>query len=379
MKILLYSHAFYPSLGGVETVSKELAEGFLRFGHECKVITKTKSTEIDHFSYSVVRNPSFLERQNLIKWSEIIIYNGISLSMIGLAIFYRRPIIWIHVGYQVSCIDGLGWYNGESAPLTLFKSFIFHLNKKNWNKSILGLPKVIMKKIVSHFIVNQNVAITNWMAEIQPLPKQRVIYNPFPLDAIKEFTVNNRNENSLQFDFVFLGRLVSEKGVLTLFKAFRVLLDEYNPNLRLLVIGDGNLKNMLLDKAEQLKISEKVHFAGKLMYERMWEMLTQARIGIVPSEWYEPMGGVALEMLSAGLPVIVSEYGGLKECIGKSGLTFKNGDQMDLANKMKLLVTNESLFLSLKSNIENDLKSFDPDTIIESYISMVKEYVKDEM
>lgn len=41
MKVLLYSHAFHPSNGGVETVSMQLTEGFALRGIACKVVTRT--------------------------------------------------------------------------------------------------------------------------------------------------------------------------------------------------------------------------------------------------------------------------------------------------------------------------------------------------
>ena len=46
------------------------------------------------------------------------------------------------------------------------------------------------------------------------------------------------------------------------------------------------------------------------------------------------MGGVAIELVSAGLPVIVSERGGLAECVGDVGRTFPNGDYRALAEQM---------------------------------------------
>ena len=53
MKILLYSSVFWPSLGGVETITATLAENIVRLGQECIVVTETPSEQEDNRSYSL--------------------------------------------------------------------------------------------------------------------------------------------------------------------------------------------------------------------------------------------------------------------------------------------------------------------------------------
>ena len=54
MKVLLYSHFFYPDLGGLETVSLTLAEGFILNNVECKVITTSTVRDDRSFPFDVI-------------------------------------------------------------------------------------------------------------------------------------------------------------------------------------------------------------------------------------------------------------------------------------------------------------------------------------
>jgi len=155
------------------------------------------------------------------------------------------------------------------------------------------------------------------------------------------------------------------------------LVNQLDRNLKLLIIGDGNWRARLEEQSRQLGISENVHFAGKIWGKELIDIVPKAKIGIVPSVWFEPMGGVALELIASGLPVIVSEEGGLKECVGRAGLTFPNGDVPTLAEKMKLLLTDKALYSDLKYNAENQLNTFGPASKIQAYIELLNEiYIK---
>jgi glycosyltransferase involved in cell wall biosynthesis len=374
MNILLYSHLFFPSIGGLETVSDTLANGLIANSIPCKVITTSKYSGNEEFIFEVYRKPNLRKQLELIRWADVVIYNGISLAMIPFVLVFRKPIVWIHVGYQASCIDGLGWVDGEKAPLSPWASFLFHIKKKGWRSAIIGWMKLQLKRIVAYHLVAKNVAITQWMNETQPLPRQWVIHNPFPLGS---FIQNQNNFQSKLYDFVYLGRLVSEKGVPILLEAFGALVNQWDRNLKLLIIGDGNWKARLEEQSRQLGISENVHFAGKIWGKELIDIVPKAKIGIVPSVWFEPMGGVALELIASGLPVIVSEEGGLKECVGRAGLTFPNGDIQTLAEKMKLLLTDKALYNDLKYNAENQLNTFGPASKIRAYIELLNEvYIK---
>ena len=76
MKILLSSHAFYPNLGGLESVSEVLADEWVRRGHEVRVVTQTPGADKPEWGFEVVRQPCAGELMNLVRWSDVFFHNN---------------------------------------------------------------------------------------------------------------------------------------------------------------------------------------------------------------------------------------------------------------------------------------------------------------
>ncbi len=274
----------------------------------------------------------------------------------------RKPFVWTHPGYQLTCIDGLGWFDGAAAPLTPWASFVHHCRVRRRPRVIVEGLKLALRRWVAH-AVTLNVAISEWVRMRQPLPRQIVIYNPFPLsDFVGPEAVGEK------FDFLFVGRLVSEKGVMVLLSAFRRLLDESGSNYSLVIVGDGPLRDACESTAGDLGLMENVSFLGQQTGAALKRLVLSSRIGVVPSVYEEPMGGVAIEMMKAGIPVIVSRRGGLTECVGEAGITFANGDGVELADLMGRLATNGALRAELARRASRQALLFDETELTQKYI-----------
>ncbi|MFM6270424.1 MAG: hypothetical protein ACKPFA_28610, partial [Dolichospermum sp.] len=121
----------------------------------------------------------------------------------------NKPFVWTHNGYQVSCVDGLGWVDGEPTPMTPLASLAYHFRKKGWIYGLKESVKLGIRRYVANH-VDLNIAATHWVAKRQPLRNQIVAYTPYPTNRFK--SVNNINSN-WKYDFIYVGRLVSEKGL----------------------------------------------------------------------------------------------------------------------------------------------------------------------
>ena len=369
MKVLIYSHVFLPSIGGIEIVSATLADNLIKLNVECTVVTNTANELPDNFSYPVIRKPSFLQKIALVKKHDVIHSNGASLAYFFVAILFNKPFIWTHGGYQVACIDGLGWVDGEKAPMTPWASYKFHIQRKGFISATLNFMKLLIRIGASKF-VSKNIAITEWVNRRQPLPRQMVIYNPFPITVFKDV---KKSTSPIIYDFVYLGRLVSEKGVETLLRAFALLLmDSENVTKKLLLIGDGDRRKQYEALAVELNIIKNVHFAGKKTGKDLVDALCTSRIAVIPSEWEEPMGGVALELMAAGKPLIVSKNGGLAECVGAAALLFENSNFDELCNQMTILVKNPDMQVNLCMHADKQLDKFDPKLLTQEYVDMYR-------
>ena len=96
MKILFSSYLFHPSVGGIETVSKILAEKFAAAGNEVHVITQTVGDEIGGANYRITRRPSIAELIRLLRWSDLFFQNNISLRSLIPGLALRKPTLVVH-------------------------------------------------------------------------------------------------------------------------------------------------------------------------------------------------------------------------------------------------------------------------------------------
>jgi len=368
MKILLYTKAFHPMVGGIETVTATLAEMLNTLGQECEVLTPVENPKPDTFNYKIHRKTGFLKTIKLVSNSDLVVSKGASLAMVPYCMLLAKPFIWIHSGYQASCVDGLGWVAGERAPLTPKASIAFHFKRSGLLYAAKAAFKLCVRRLACKYIVDMNVAVSDWVAMRQPFKKQIRIHNPFP---IYRFAGAASPAPGPTYQFLYLGRLVSEKGVGTLIKALGLMLRDYpDERLELLVVGEGGWRGQLESLTKEAGVENNVVFAGRKTGSQLKALIQQCEIAVVPSEWEEPMGGVALELLGAGKPLIVSRNGGLAECVGDAALLFDNGDHEMLAHRMTQLLRDENLRARLKENAKRQLEQFDPETLVSKYIDL---------
>lgn len=132
-------------------------------------------------------------------------------------------------------------------------------------------------------------------------------------------------------------RLVPAKGHEFLFKATAHLKDTF-PNLRLLVLGQGNLEAQLRQMTIDLGIQDIVQFAG---FREDMAYCTQAfDIGALPSIDCDTSSFSLKEEMASGKPVIASDYGGLKEIVndGLEGLVVPAGSVAPLGSALRRLI-----------------------------------------
>lgn len=132
--------------------------------------------------------------------------------------------------------------------------------------------------------------------------------------------------------FVFAGRLTAEKGLLTLMQAI-----ENVPAARLTIVGDGPLRSTVEQASEHC---ERILYTGRLPESETYEFMSRAMAVVVPSEFYETFGRVAVEAFACGTPVVVSDAGAIAEIIepNKTGMRFRSGNADDLAAKVRWAV-----------------------------------------
>ncbi len=128
-----------------------------------------------------------------------------------------------------------------------------------------------------------------------------------------------------------VGRLVHEKGFHLLVEAVPRILSEF-PDTQFVMAGRGPEAPYLAQRAKSLGVADHVSFPGYISDRERDCLYHVAACAVFPS-LYEPFGIVALEAMSAGCPVVVTEIGGLGEVVrhGKTGVTIYPDDVQSVA------------------------------------------------
>ena len=333
-RILFSSYAFHPSIGGIETTSRFLAEEFVRRGLDVEVVTNSPaiSGSDEDYGYPVIRRPGRGELLRLVRRSDLVYQNNISLNHLWPLLLAPRPLVITH-----------------QTPIdeTIAKSPL-----KRW-------LKVRVMRFASCTSCSQ------YLADTFPVPS-RVIYNPlrsgiFHIDAQVE-----RNR-----DLVFVGRLTNAKGVDTLLRAL-TLLGQKGPKPGLTIIGGGPDDQKLKAMAADLGLAAQVNFTGPLQGPEIAHRLNQHQIMVVPSRRQpaEALGIVAMEGIACGAVPVVAAQGGLPEAIGPCGLTFVCENPQSLADAIERLLANPELRKQLRRPASDFLQAFDGQRIVEQYLEV---------
>ncbi len=148
---------------------------------------------------------------------------------------------------------------------------------------------------------------------------------------------------------LFVGRLVYEKGIHVLVNAFAKVLEK--ANAKLVIVGNGYMKEQLSSLVNNRGLSHKVMFTGFVDDETLRKLQMCANVSVVPS-LFEPFGIVALEAMAARSPVVVSDTGGLSEIVqhDESGVKVYVNDPDSLAWGIAKVLTDDDYANRVRTN-----------------------------
>ena len=204
--------------------------------------------------------------------------------------------------------------------------------------------------------------------------RERLIQDGFNPERV--FCIQNAAENrTIEFDrgndFVFLGRVCSEKGIDKLLEAWEFYKDNFSGNQKLHIIGDGPLLLKLKNDYED----PRTIFYGHLSSEEISQVTKKARVGVIPNVWEEPFGKVALDFLSFGLRIVATRSGGLIEILSEdTATTFVDYPSViELSTKMRESSLNQEEIDSKKRSIV--LEKFSERSIELQWLNLVSNLI----
>ena len=282
------------------------------------------------------------------------IHNVQTLSIIPILKKYNLPIFWRVLDYKILCPNRT-FINGDGENcLACLKSSSSILKKKCKKNSFLASLVAYIEhsfnyymdyySLIDGFFLQNEFSRDLFIAAGFSEEKLHVIKNPFDVSSHEIYPYHSGK----RINFLYFGRLSSEKGIDTLLQTFANLSD-----LKLTIVGDGPLSDTVQHFSNTYN---NISFIGPVWGNDLFQFISNCDYVVVPSEWYEPSPYVVLQAFDFGKPVIGSDIGGIPDLVKNdyNGFLFKSGDQLDL--ERVLLNASNSRF-DFSFNCINYLKS----------------------
>ncbi len=145
-----------------------------------------------------------------------------------------------------------------------------------------------------------------------------------------------------ELTLISVGRLDPEKNPLLIADVFRRLVDGGRP-WRLLVCGDGSLRDALADRLRELGVAERAELPGYVPYGPRLVELYRSSHALLHTSWTEGLPQVLVEGFAAGVPVVATDVGGIRDAVGEAARLVPAGDAAAAAAELEAVVADPDL------------------------------------
>ncbi|MFH1545572.1 MAG: glycosyltransferase family 4 protein [archaeon] len=352
MKIAQVVSPFPPYFGGVGNVAYNNSIELARRGYEVEVFTS-----------NFPRNVSFIYPKEIKvnRLNYIFNFGNATLSP-GILKINDFDLIHLHLPYH---------FGGELASLVsrtrkipLVATYQMDVIGEGWLKYFFKLhEKFFLKAILNNaekiIVSSMDYAMNSNFRELFEKRKKDLVEVPNGVDSNK-FKPNLNMDNlkkKLGIEneriILFVGALDKAhyfKGVEVLLKGFSGIKEK---NIKLILVGEGNLKDYYMKRAGELGIKKNVFFAGRVSNEELPYYYNLCDFLVLPStDRGEAFGLVLVEAMSCGKAVIASNLPGIRSVVenGKNGFLAEAKNEMDLTEKMEKLIEDNKLRKKLGEN-----------------------------
>mgnify|MGYP000974547378 CR=1 FL=1 len=192
--------------------------------------------------------------------------------------------------------------------------------KKSMLLYLLSYSEMLTNRFADRIILYSNNLITEWNMDLHI---QKIEVAPRHFLNFDAFTVTTKIQD--RGDLIgFIGRFSEEKGVQNFAQALTTILND-REDLRVLIAGDGPLKDSIAASLQEGGITARVDFPGWISHDDLPNYLNQLRLLVLPS-YTEGLPNIMLEAMACGTPVLATPVGAIPDVIidGKTGFIMEN-------------------------------------------------------
>ncbi|WP_336360136.1 glycosyltransferase [Haladaptatus sp. ZSTT2] len=362
MKIAQVNKLYFPAVGGIEQVVRDIAEGVIEYGHESDVLCSVPRG---------VGRSETLSDVRVTRASSL----GTSLSVPLAPTFpyhlrqahNSHDVVHYHLPNPLAVASDFFVGNSRAPTVVTYHSDIVRQARSlQFYRPLLHefLSKAERIIVTSPPLLQNSRELQNHKSKCTVIPLS-INIDDYPSPTPVNFTLSERPT------LLFVGRLNYYKGVEVLIEAVRPL------NVELLIVGDGPRRDSLEELAQSTNTNAHIRFYGYVSDDELGEYYKNSDIFVFPSiEPSEAFGIVQLEAMAHGLPVIntalptgvpwVSPH-------GKTGLTVPPGEVEPLRQAISQLTSNVDYQAELGQKARERVeKHFDKKQMIESTLNVYR-------
>lgn len=313
MRIALFTETYLPYINGVVTHVKALRDGLEKLGHEVLVVTANTKTLHHYIEDGVLNCPA----KTFKKFYNYGLASPISARRLALLKKFRPDVIHIHNEFGVG-LSGIIMAKQLKIPLV----YTLHTMWDDYLYYIVPPRMVPALKRISHrylrFLAEKANALTGPSKKVQEFFDECGVYksvnvvpNPVELDVFNPQSVNMERVEEIRRSYgiaddemavAFCGRLGKEKSVDILFKYFAKTIKPED-KIKLVIMGEGPCLDELRELADEIGVSDKVIFTGKVEHEDLVDYYGACQLYITAS--VSDTNSISMkEAMAVGLPVI---------------------------------------------------------------------------
>lgn len=290
-----------------------------------------------------------------------------------------QPDVVLCGGYNyLASWRAANWAKGHGVPLLLWSESTAFDRRRRY--SIIEFLKKRFIGMCAAFVV-PGKSSQNYLSA-RGIPEDRIFIAPNAVDnsfysklaegtRSDEAKVRARHGLPPRY-FLYVGRLVRDKGVFELFDAYARVKSEIRSQVGLLLVGEGSDHDALAERASQIAIGS-IQFRGFVHREELGEIYALADAFIFPTR-SDPWGLVVNEAMACALPVIVSDVAGCAADLvrdGWNGFVVSPGAVSKLASEMTKLAEDPDLRREMGGRSRERIDAYSPATWAEGVAKAV--------
>ncbi len=365
----------YPTFGGSGVLATELGKALAQEGHMVHFITYQQPVRLNGFLpnifYHEVQVPTYplfdyppYETALASTMVDVIKNNNLDLLHVHYAIphasaAYMAKQILKKEGKNIPVITTL---HGTDITLvgkdkTYAPVVAFSINQSD---AITAVSNNLRDETFKTFHIEKEIEVIYNFVDVQRFTRK-------PIDAFRKVIAPN-GEKILMHASNFR-KIKRVQDVVKIFAEVRKEIPA-----KLLFVGDGPERSTAEDLARELGVCDEIRFVGK--QEQMEDILAIADLFLLTSE-YESFGLAALEAMAAGVPVISTNAGGLKEIItdGETGYMADVGDVAAMSQNALMILKDDKILKGFKERAAQYAKQYDIGNIIPLYEKLYEKFL----